>query len=98
MESDQALSGVSPNNGFMVFHRNSIMRAKLFEMLENEVFSSLNEERRRQAQAPAVSILDHLGSHNREAFREKWDRWNIYLIFLILQSVKQVQPLNHLHC
>jgi hypothetical protein len=74
------------------------MRAKLFKMLANDVFSSLNEERRRQAQAPAVSILDRLASHDREVFREKWDRWNIYLMFLILHSGKQVQPLNRLHC
>jgi hypothetical protein len=74
------------------------MRAKLFKMLANGLFSSFSEGRKRQAQAPAVSILDHLGSHDREAFRDKWDRRNIYLIFLILQSVKQVQPLNRLHC
>jgi hypothetical protein len=84
MESDQALSGCPPNDGLMVFHPNSIMRAKLFEMLANGVFSSLNEERRRQAQVPVVSFLDHLGSHDREAFREKMDRRNICLIFLIL--------------
>jgi hypothetical protein len=47
------------------------MRAKLFEMLANDVFSSLNEERRRHAQAPAISILDRLESHDCEAFREK---------------------------
>jgi hypothetical protein len=67
-------------------------------MLVNDVFSFINEERRRQAQAPAVLILVRLGSHDSEAFREKWDRRNIYLIFLILQSSKPVQPLNHWHC
>jgi hypothetical protein len=59
------------------------MRAKLFEMLANDVFSSLNEKRRRQAQSPAGLIHDRLGSHDREAFREKRGRRNIYLTFLI---------------
>jgi hypothetical protein len=57
-------------------------------MLANDMFSSINEERRRQAQASAVLILDGFGSHDREPFREKWDRQNICLIFLIVQSSK----------
>jgi hypothetical protein len=72
MESDQALSGVYPNNGVMVSHPNSIIvRAKIFEMLADGVFSSLNEGRTRQAWARAILILDTLRSHDREAFRDK---------------------------
>jgi hypothetical protein len=98
MKSDQVLSGVSPNNGLMVLHQSSIMRAKLFKMLVNDMFSSINEKRSKQAQAPVFLILDRLGSYDSEALREKWDRRNIDLVFPTLQSNKQVQPLNHLHC
>jgi hypothetical protein len=49
------------------------MSAKSFEMLANHVFSFIKEERRRKAEAPAVLIIDHLRSHQSEAFRDKWE-------------------------
>jgi hypothetical protein len=72
------------------------MTTKLFEMWANDVFFPTVEERRSQAQYqdPALLILDGLGSHHSEAFLEECEHRNIYVIFLVLHSSDQVQPLD----
>jgi hypothetical protein len=96
VEAEVGLYGYDRLNVFLPLQENAFMTTRLFELWAREVFFPAVAQRRSEFgyTGRALLLLDGLGSHHTDEFLQTCASQDIDVLFLVLHSSDQTQPLD----
>jgi hypothetical protein len=96
VEAEVGLYGYDSWNVFLTSQENACMTTRLFELWAREVFFPAVAQRRSQFGDTGMAklLLDGLGSHHTDEFLETCAGQGIDVLFVVLHSSHQSQPLD----